>query len=452
MSIAHRSVLLVIADDWSPLAGCYGSRVIQTPHIDRLARRGVVFDRAFCTTPSCAASRANLLTGLYAHTHGQYGHSHGIHGFRTHEHVRSLPRVLKDAGVRSGCVGKTHFAPLGVYPFDVFADVQTLSARDLARGATEFLTQVGDAPFYLHVAPTYPHRHEQGFGADQCTDEFDDVTYDPAEIRVPDWLPDEPEVRQDLANYYQAVSRYDACVGAVLDALESSPRAKDTLVIVTSDHGMPFPGAKASSFESGHHCPLVISAPGGAGGSHNRALVNWTDLMPTILDWLQVPQDRWPKQLAGRSFLSVLTEENPAGWDETYYSHCFHEVSNYFPYRVLRGRRYKFTQNLAAELPNPLPADLFRSPTWSAVRQREIEMMGQRPTARLLHRDREELVDLDADPTESVNLVHEAKHRQIADEMRRKLIDFRIATADPWLEDDYQRGEITAEQHHRSRG
>ena len=112
----QRSVLLLIADDWSALAGCYGHPVIRTPHVDALAAEGVRFSHAFCTTPSCAASRASVLTGLYSHTHGQYGHSHGVHAFRTRRQVRSVPRVLRENGFLTGVVGKLHVEPPEVYP------------------------------------------------------------------------------------------------------------------------------------------------------------------------------------------------------------------------------------------------------------------------------------------------------------------------------------------------
>ncbi len=448
------SVLLIIADDWSPIAGCYGNRVIQTPHIDALARRGVVFDHAFCTTPSCAASRANLLTGLYAHTHGQYGHSHDIHGFRTHEWVTSLPAVLRQAGVRSGLIGKQHIAPLAVYPFDVFAAADaTMSIRRLTDAVEGFLEETGDQPFYLQVAPTYPHRVGYAYGADLHHDEFPAFNYHPGDVDVPDWLPDLPEVRQDLAHYYEAISRWDHCVGRVLGALEGSGRADDTLVVVMSDHGMPFPGAKASSFEAGHHCPLIVAPPGAVERTpmRSQALVNWTDLMPTVLDHLDVDRNLWPRRLAGRSFLSVLDESEPGGWHETYYAHCFHEVTNYFPYRVLRGRRYKFVQHLASDAPMPLPADLFRSPTWTAVREQEVAILGRRSYDVTLHRPAEALYDLQADPLETHNHLDDPALRHVADAMRGKLMDLRIHTADPWLEDDFHRGRVTQEQLSRAR-
>ncbi|MCC7145727.1 MAG: sulfatase [Phycisphaeraceae bacterium] len=460
------SVLLIIADDWSPIAGCYGHHAIQTPHIDALAQRGSVFDHAFCTSVSCAASRANLLTGLYTHTHGQYGHCHSVHGFRTHEFVRSLPRILKETPVRSACLGKQHFAPASVYPFDFLAaEKDNASPRALADATSSFLNQIGSASFYLHVAPSYPHREGTGFGLDRCASEFPAFRYDPADVSVPDFLPDHPLVRQDLAQYYAAISRYDHTVGQVLSALQAAGRADDTLVIVTSDHGMPFPGAKATSFDSGHHCPLIIAPPGSASapasapgseasktaGHRCQALVNWSDFMPTILDLLQVPRTLWPADLPGRSFQPLLTQPDDTAWDQTFFSHCFHEVSNYFPYRTVRQRRYKFTQHLAHQLPQPIPADVFRSPTWTAVRQNNLSSLGRRPVERFRHRDAEELIDLQADPLENRNLIHDPALQSVADSMRQALLEFRIRTHDYWLEDDFQRGHISPQDLQRAR-
>ena len=110
----HKNVLLLIADDWSRLAGCYGSPAIQTPHLDELARRATRFTNAFCTTPSCAASRANILTGHYSHTHGQYGHSHSVHNFHTAESMPSIPKTLTQAGFAAGIIGKLHVQPESV--------------------------------------------------------------------------------------------------------------------------------------------------------------------------------------------------------------------------------------------------------------------------------------------------------------------------------------------------
>ena len=124
--------------------------------------------------------------------------------------------------------------------------------------------------------------------------------YAPEEVIVPGFLPDVPRVRRDLAEYYESVSRYDQVVGAVVAALEASGRAEETLIFVTTDHAMPFPGAKASSFDSGHRCPLIICHPEQRRhGIHNQALMNWVDFCPTILEWCGVEPPRGDVALPG---------------------------------------------------------------------------------------------------------------------------------------------------------
>ena len=448
---AYQSVLVIIADDWSRLAGCYGNTVIQTPNIDALAERGVVFDYAFCTSPSCAVSRACILTGHHSHTHGQYGHCHGIHGFRTHEHMESTPKILRAHGFATACIGKKHVEPQRVYPFEFEPNVNARSPIDMAEKVSTFLKQHRERPFYLHVGSAYPHRAGQGFGNERRPPGTKPIPYNPADVIVPNFLPDVPDVRKDLADYYESVSRYDQVVGAVLEALEASGRADETLVFVTTDHAMPFPGAKASSFDTGHHCPLIISSPDQQKrGIRNQALMSWVDFCPTILAWCGVDHPEGFNSLPGRSLLPILEDDSPrpgnGKWEETYFSHCFHEVTNYYPYRVLRGRRYKYVRNLAHRLETPLPSDLFRSTTWAAVRRESIAMLGERPRERFLYQSYEALFDMENDPAEANNLIDDPALSSVAAEMRHKLMDFRFRTKDPWLEQSFQEGEPGTER------
>lgn len=437
---AQRNVLFLIADDWSRIADCYGNSVVHTPRIDSFAREGAVFEQAFCTSPSCAVSRACILTGYHSHTHGQYGHCHGIHGFSTHPHITSTLSGLKAHGYATACIGKKHVEPPSVYPFDFEPEVNARNGVELARAARDFWSSHPDQPFYMHVGFTDPHRAGRGFGNERPYSDVPETQYSPDDVVVPPYLPDVPDVRADLAEYYQAVSRFDFGVGCLLDALEESGRADETLVIVTTDHAMPFPGAKASFFDSGHHCPFILRAPGiTTPGTHSQSLINWTDIRPTLHDWCGVPA---PEDLPGRSLLPGLADPSVPDWEYTFFSHCFHEVVDYNPYRVLRGRRYKFVRNLAAGLTTMLPTDLFRSTTWTAVRRDAIPSMGERPTRHVITREPEELYDLEADPTESVNRIDDPDLQEVAAQMRTQLYQFRRDTADPWLEVDFQEGRI----------
>ena len=432
-----KNVLLLIADDWSPLAGCYGSPVIRTPHVDELARRATRFPHAYCTSPSCAASRANILTGHYSHTHGQYGHSHSIHNFHTAASMPSVPKQLGTAGFATGIIGKLHVQPESVYPWT--HDLQKVpggprNVPQMAALAKRFFDDIGDRPFYLHMGFTDPHRD---FGNQHTYEGVEETRYDPEEVPVPDFLPDHPDVRAELAQYYQSISRLDLGFGLAVSALQEAGRADDTMIVIMSDHGMPFPGAKASSFDSGHHCPLLMARPGAA-ELECDALVNWSNIAPTVFDWCGVEA---PEGLPERSLIPILDESHPQDWDETFTSHTFHEVTNYYPYRALRGRRYKYVRNLYPELTRPLPSDLWASPTWQAVLGQGLKDMGKRPTAAFLQQPAEALFDVQADPEEAVNLIDDPALQEVAQQMRTKVRRFRMATSDPWVLASRQMGE-----------
>ncbi|HAI11416.1 MAG TPA: hypothetical protein DCM28_06900 [Phycisphaerales bacterium] len=449
----HRSVLFIIADDWSPIAGCYGNEVISTPNIDKLADKGVVFDQAFCTSPSCAVSRACIMTGQHAHTHGQFGHCHSIHGFQTQPDMLSTSKLLGDHGYATALIGKCHTKPDSVYPFEYKQTNFPLNMGQVITDHFETFLNINakGRPFYAHVASGDPHRAggegEPGarFG-NGPQEKHTAVKYDPADVVVPDFLPDNDATRTDLANYYQAISRYDETVGKVLRVLEESGRADETLVIVTTDHAMPYPGAKASSYDTGHRCPFILYHPDmKKGGTRCGALMNWVDIFPTLVDWTGVgyPADAMP--LAGRSVLPVAEDESEipgdGDWDQTFTSHIFHEVTNYFPYRVIRRRQYKLVHNLAWQLPIPLPSDLFRSLTWTHVREQGITQLGKRNISQYQHPLREALYDIQADPMETENLIDKPELQDVAKEMRQALLDFRVRTLDPWLEYTHQAGD-----------
>lgn len=437
-----RNVLLLIADDLGTDLGSYANDAVRTPHLDALARGGVRFTHAFAAVASCSPSRAVIYTGQYVHTNGQYGLAHATHNQHTFRPVRSLPRVLRESGrYRSGVIGKLHVQPKEVYPFDVQVEQGLGGNRDVsamaARARRFFDGEGGDGgrrdtrPFLLVVGFSDPHRAARGFGNAR---QYPGVTgdhYDPARVKLPYFLPDHPEVRRDLADYYEAVGRLDQGVGKLLAALRESGKAEQTLVIFLSDNGIPFPGAKTTLYDPGVRLPLIIRAPGRQpAGLTNNAMVSWVDIAPTVLDWLGVKP---PPRLSGRSVLPILGQEHPGGWDEVYGSHVFHEVTMYYPMRMVRTRRHKYILNLAHGLEFPTAADVYGSPSWRAILKQPDGMMGRRPLKAYLNRPREELFDVERDPDELRNLAADAAHEAVLREMQTRLRRWQEQTKDPWL-------------------
>ena len=452
---AQKNVLLIVSDDHGrDQLGCYGNTVIRTPHLDAMAARGVRFTNAFAIAPSCSASRGSLLTGLYPHQNGQFGHEHNWHHFSLLDSIETIPSLLKKNGYRTGLIGKLHVASKSNLIFDYRVEGKEImgnrDALGIATRAGEFFRQEKDKPFFLLIGYSDPHRDDQGPSAMRNVENFsgfaNDKTYPgvtptkykPEDVPVPDFLPDLPEVRAELADQYEAVTRMDTSIGWVLENLEQSGRAQDTLVIYISDNGIPFPGAKTTLYDSGTHVPMIIQSPEiHTGGLVNQAMASLVDLMPTVLDWTSTKLPNY--RLPGKSLRSILNARDDPSRNEIFCSHTFHEITMFYPMRSVRTRRYKYILNLHPELEFPFATDLFVSKTWQAILKRKLETMGKRSTKRYLYRPHEELYDLGKDPAEAINLAGNSDYVDVLKELRAKLGAMRAETDDYWLINDNYR-------------
>jgi N-sulfoglucosamine sulfohydrolase len=427
-----KNVVLVIADDLGREVGCYGAPVIKTPNLDALAKRGVKFVNAYATVSSCSPSRASMFTGLYTHQNGMYGLQHAAHKQECFAWVQGLPNLLRAAGYYTGLVGKYHVGPDSSFNFDRL--ITKTKGRDvdyLAQQSRDFIKGRGNKPFFLIHAFADPHRAGVGFGNQQFTKDPREVKYDPKDVIVPYHLPDCEAVRKDLAEYYQSVSRMDRGVGALIEVLRELGELDNTLILFVSDNGIPFPGAKTTLYNSGINLPLIVAGPGLPEGRTNHALVNFVDLAPTILDWTKAAGPKY--KLPGRSFLPILGEDHPKGWDTTYASHQWHEVTMYYPMRSIITPKYKLIVNLDYQKDYPHPSDLWGSPSWQHIRKTGEKMMGQRSVAAFLHRPKEELYDLTSDPNELRNLAGDPALAETLAGLRQRLRAWQAATNDPWL-------------------
>lgn len=433
---APKNVLLLVADDLGLQVGCYGDTTAKTPNLDALARSGTRFTHAFASVASCSPSRATLLTGMPTHQCGQYGLAHATHNQHSFANVKGLPALLKPAGYRSGVIAKLHVQPKDVFPFDVEVGGNGRNPVQIAEQAKKFFADSGDTPFFLLVGFTDPHRAAKGFANDgKYPDSVPAVKFDPKSVPLPYHLPDTPETRAEMADYYQSISRLDHGVGLVLKELKAAKQSENTLVIFLSDNGIPFPGAKTTLYDSGVHLPLLIRKPGQK-STTCAAMASWTDITPTILDWCgakPAPVGKKDSPLPGRSLLPVLEQEKPSGWDAVYGSHQFHEVTMYYPMRMVRTRTHKYILNLAHPLDYPFASDLWGSDMWQGVLKRGDKFMGTREVAAYVKRPKEELYDLTADPNELKNLASDPASAKTLDALRAQLADWRKKTADPWL-------------------
>ena len=425
----RRNIVLLVADDLGRQLGCYGDSVAKTPNIDAFANTGTRFTNGFASVASCSPSRSVMLTGLPTHQSGQYGLAHAEHNFHTFRTVQSIPRLLKPAGYRTGVIAKLHVQPSEVYPWDAEVRANGRNGVVIAAEAKKFIEAGGDKPFFLLVGFTDPHRAKRGFDSQAPLKGMPTVTFDPKTVPLPAHVPDQPEARADLADYYGSVARLDFGVGAVLDVLKETKRDADTLVIFLSDNGIPFPGAKTTLYDAGVRLPLIVRAPA-AKAAVNQAMVSWTDLAPTVLEWAGVKP---AAAMGGKSLLPLLGQEDAKDRDAVYGSHQFHEITMYYPMRMVRTRTHKLIVNLAHDLPVPAAGDLYNSDTWQGVLRRNDTMLGKRSRKAFEHRPRKELYDVATDPDELTNLAGEASSAEVLKELRTKLKAWQVTTRDPWL-------------------
>ncbi|KAJ6016305.1 Alkaline phosphatase-like alpha/beta/alpha [Penicillium herquei] len=435
-----RNILLMIADDLGKQLGCYGNTKIQTPHLDQLASEGTRFDQAFTSTASCSASRSVIYTGLHTHQNGQYGLHNGRHHFTTFDHVQTAPVLFSQHGYTTGLIGKVHVGPSSVYPWDMRAESDSRDVASVADQATMFFerSKSNNQPFFLTIGFIDPHRDltRAGFGNDgQYDHRVKKIDYSPEDVEIPPFVNDLPKVRYEFAEYYKSISRLDQGVGMVLEGLKKSGLSDDTLVLFVSDNGPPFINSKTTLYDAGVCLPMIMKCPGSSAGVVNPNMISYVDILPTLLDWAQHPSPENPARL-GRSFLSIISEQRQIdGWDCVFGSHTFHEITNYWPTRFMRDRRFKYHRNIAWRLDFPFAADIYGSLTWEEIRNsdKSPKMIGSRPLKDYFFRPAEELYDIQDDPEEVRNLAKDPEYKSVLERMRTAMEEWQGRTEDAWL-------------------
>jgi N-sulfoglucosamine sulfohydrolase len=458
------NIVMIVSDDHGQNdLGCYGNKAIHTPNLDYLASTGIRFTNAYCTSASCSASRSVILTGLYNHANGQYGHSHGVANFKTFESVRSLPVILSEYGYSTARAGKFHVAPEEVYAFDRLIPGDSRNCTEMALNSKAFLDENKNSPFFLYFCASDPHRgggfvDENPYRPDRFGNRKEGYTgieekyFTPDEVEVPWYLPDNPATRAELAQYYQSVARMDQGIGTLFNLLKEKGLWDNTIILYLSDNGIAFHGAKTNTYDPAIRLPFIVKMPDETHpGSVTNAMVSWSDLTPTLLDLAGILNLELEKRKSlaqptrtalqtpihstfhGKSFLPVLKNPQVNGFDEIYASHTFHEITMYYPMRVVETRDYKLIWNLAHELGYPHASDLWESATWQEVQKSGDNQYGKRNVEDYLNRPEFELFNKSTDPYESINLAYNPQYSKVLEELKEKIKAFQEKTNDPWI-------------------
>lgn len=425
------NILFCLGDDFAgPHAGCYGDKVVRTPNIDRLAREGARFNFAFSAAPSCTPSRAAMLTGQAPHRLEEGANLHGT----LPKKFAVYPDLLEQAGYAVG------FTRKGWGPGNFKAGGRERNpAGPQFKDFKTFLDGVPtNKPFCFWFGSHEPHRpYEKGAGAR--------AGLKPAEVTVPPFWPDVPEVRNDILDYYTEVELFDRDVGDLLALLDARGQTASTLVVISGDNGWPFPRAKANVYDSGTRQPLVARWPASVkAGQVFDDFISLTDLAPTFLEAAGLKP---LPEMTGRSLLGLITGAEPPGSRNTIFvereRHANVRAGDLgYPCRGVRTRDFLYIRNLAPERwpagdPEKWKAvgpfgDVDGGPTKQFILDHRHEpgvthlfrlAFGKRPT--------EELYDLSQDPHQMNNVAGRASYAAAQERLRATLDQWMSDTSDP---------------------
>jgi N-sulfoglucosamine sulfohydrolase len=412
------NLVLFLSDDHGLLdTPLYGSRVVRTPQLSRIAREGAVFENVFTGAAICIPSRAILASGLCSHRNGAIAN-----GREMTAGIKTLPSYLREAGYRVAHFGKSHFVPRDNYKdwewvkseirgegplnndLDTAAFDNWLASRDPA----------DKRPLCLIVCSHSPHVYwEPNQG------------YDPAQVELPPTFVDTPETRQWRCRYYTDVTKMDQQLGEVYAAVRKRMSA-NTLFLYTSDNGAQWPFAKWNLYDAGVHMPMAASWPGVLKpGSRIRAMIDFADFLPTFLELAGVKP---PADIDGRSFAAVLRGRTDRRRTEVFASHTAdnHSAMNCYPMRSVRTDRFRYIWNLRPDLAFHTHFDRGKPEDGAEVWRSWVERAKKDERARAIvrryyQRPEEELYDLSADPHETTNLAGKPEYRRTLAELRAKV-------------------------------
>lgn len=416
------NVLLIVVHDLGNRLGCYGYDTVPSPRLDELARDGVRFTSSFCTAPFCSPSRGSIITGEYPHVNGLMGLVNL--GWDWDATNRTIARALGEQGYVTYLFGLQHevreelVEQLG---FDWVSDrSQSRKCGTVAPMVERFLLErsAGAKPFYVRVGFSEVHRTFDGYDPE-----------DPDRVMLPGYIGDTKGAREDFAAYDGAIREMDAAVGRILDALERGGHRENTLVIFTTDHGIPFPRAKGTLYDPGIQTALLMRWPNGfPGGQVISPLVSNVDLFPTILEAVGAES---PSDIQGRTLQPLLEGKSYIPREYVFAENTAWGNHN----RCVRTERFKFIHNYNRGPSLVLPADIEISLT-----RRD---MGNE---HLVSRPQFELYDLQNDPDEADNLAGKPERADEELRLSELLASIQEETKDPALSGPIARPAVEDEK------
>lgn len=483
-----KNVVLLLTDDMGMHLECLGTRGLQTPHLNALAKRGVLFKTANAPCATCSPARTTLLSGQFPNEHLVWHnvfplephHVEGkpmnwaqnilrqkkegvLHSFNqmgdwwpapqagrkpdTLDNQPTLNTILLEQGYYLGLTQKHHIGYPHRFPFDYFRKWRPGLDRtggenpSYYKGMEEFIQLAGEKPYFLMANLTWTHRPLWHFNGITRLPEPD-----PAEVEVPPLFPDTPEVRADIAAYYKTIQACDEHIGEIIAAVEAAGQLEETIFVFTPDQGPGFHRYKNTCYEGGISVPLIIAGPGiKARPGISEAMFSHADLAPTLLDMMGLPVPDSMSGFSAKAFFSGETQRTKRQYEFGVYHQPLPDYSSEYPSRSISDGRWKFILNHAPERNYEQAADM-RTPgaPWFNKTYGETIRLGEaapRPfevLQKLTRRSREEFYDLKADPYEMENLletpsVMSEAQKQVHEKLKAELKKWMDARGDNGL-------------------
>jgi len=438
------NILVIMADDctYSDLP-LYGGKNARTPHLDRLAAQGLLFNRAYLGSAMCQPCRAELYTGLYPMRNGcAWNHS------ASRPNVTSMPHQLRPLGYRVGLAGKVHVKPAQVFPFEKVGGFDgscvrnPTSAHD-TQGIQRFMIASQDKPFCLVIALVEPHVPWVMGDASQ---------YPPDALDLPPNIADTKRTRADFGRYLAEISYMDQQVGDVLKVLDDTGQSDNTLVLFTSEQGSQFPGCKWTNWDTGLHTALIARWPHKVRpGQRTDALVQYADVLPTLMEagGADVSKHRYD----GTSFLSVLLGKASQHRSFVYGMHNNIPEGPSYPIRTISNGAYRYIRNLQPDeiyiekhLMGWTGDGQLNNPYWATwIREAWADSHTYNLVKRYMHRPPEQLYHTAQDPYEMTNRADDPALVAIKKKLSTELERWMHEQGDPGAPQD------TSEAHKASR-
>ena len=407
--MTHPNIIKIICHDIGKHLGCYGVKSVSTKAIDALAKNGILFENSYATSPGCSPSRAAIATGMYPHNNGVLGLAHAHFGWSLDKKVNHIAKHFFKNNYSSILFGLQH----------VTYNEKTLGFKKIfpERPADAVVKNIKEnidsnlfkKPFYAEINFFEPHRPFDFGGV---------KPFKSKGISVPKYIPNNNDTRKEFASMQGAIKKMDDSVAKIINILKRKNLYENTIILFTTDHGIPFPRAKGTLYDAGIETSLIISYPKlKIKNKKFKELISNIDILPTLLDFAKI---KIPKIIQGKSFYPLIMNKKYNQNKHIFAEKTYHDLFD--PIRCIRDKNYKLIINFDSDKIIRVPGDVMMGPTYKTMLKQMINV-----------RDRYELYHIKTDKFERKNLAQNMKYKKIRQNLLKKIAKWMKSTKDPLL-------------------